>query len=168
VEAYKEEEKKMKALLRIVTFVLVMFVVTSTFAAGTIVAVKDDFIASNVRRVEFLCTHSAAPAFSVSVDATTSGLSMQLIGWKVDFIEVKPGGVAPTTDTDLTIINDFGMDILAGLGANIVDDVTARSTFASLDGTTSYEYPIMGTLTMATTNNAVASATFIIRFNLSR
>jgi len=144
--------------------------------AGTMAVASDKIIdstgrntyMSDLRVIDITCTHHTDNSFSVASTAITGLLHGDLDGWRIETVETEPdGGTAPTDGTDLTITDARGVDILDGNGTDLVDATTAEGTYCAIDGQP-YAWPVSGTLTFATANNAVASAIFTLRLNCLR
>jgi hypothetical protein len=79
-----------------------------------------------------------------------------------------PGSPAPTDDYDVTLTDEFGMNLLAGLGAN--RDTTTTEKFCPgvsfTDGTTTSVMPIAhyGACTLAVANGGAAKVGKIVLF----
>lgn len=92
---------------------------------------------------------------------TTTALRSPLIGWYLYQVEIdgNTGGTEISENCDLTIKKN-GFDILAGNGANQMDNTAERMVFAS-DGVSSILAPITDTIVVnpdTSTENAVNSA----------
>jgi len=147
--------------------------------AGTMVVSSDKLIGAqsgeaDLRVLDITCTHHTDNSFSVASTAITGlvhddAAANFLQGWRIETVEAVPDGTtAPTDGTDLTIKDDtIALDILDGNGTDLIDATTATGTYCAIDGQP-YAWPVSGTLTFATANNAVASAIFTLRLNCIR
>ena len=111
--------------------------------------------------ISLTCTASATDASFTS--KTITGLK----GWSLYRVITSPGSTAPTDNSNLTLKDTLGAaseDLLGTNGTGGVDNATKntifpRNTYHSLN-----DYPpILGTLTLAITNNSVNSAITYIR-----
>jgi len=144
-----------------------------SFAAGTCVesgANNPVYIYAGRDKVgeilTLLCTHHTDNSLSAAVAAATQ---VKLSGKAVYKIKSFPGDPAPTDATDLSIVDSDGLSLIgvADNGENFVDATSTLATmFYNATLTASEEViPVAGeTWTIATANNAVASAKFYLRF----
>lgn len=118
--------------------------------------------------VTLLCTHHTDNSLSAAVSASTMA---KLAGKYVFAVKSYPGTTAPTDATDLSIVDSDGLSLLgvADNGLNFIDATSTLATtfYNSHIGTNTYWMPVTGeTWTISTANNAVASATFYLKFYL--
>lgn len=107
-----------------------------------------------------------AATYPATVINTLSGISTwDLRGLKLYSVKAYPGGTAPTDATDCTITDKYGVDLLGGKGANLIDATSKTWIPVGPEG---YALPalITGNITLNITNNAVNSAvtTIILEF----
>ena len=108
-----------------------------------------------------LCTAGAVgdanahlfPATIINALAAISGFDLR--GLKLYSIVTVPGTTGPTDNSDLTITDRYGADILAGAGANIIDNTAINRVVMNPD---TAAVIITGNLTVNITNNIVDSA----------
>lgn len=137
--------------------------------AGTVVITGDylfNMDQGRTRCVTATCTHHTDNSLSDTVSETETGLKHgSLAGWLLDEAWTAPGTTAPTDATDLTISGTIGsvaVDLLGGAGTDQID-ATSHLKFVPLSGGVNKQVPIpTGNLTVATANNAVASAIFYL------
>lgn len=97
-----------------------------------------------------------AHLYPASVINSLPGISdYDLRGLKLYSIVVVPGVVGPTDNSDITITDRYGADILAGAGANIVDNTGINRVVINPD---TAAVIITGDLTVNIINNAVDEA----------
>jgi hypothetical protein len=108
------------------------------------------------------CTAGAAGGapgdhlFPATVINTLSGISdYDLRGLKLYSIVTVPGTTGPLDNSDITITDRYGADVLAGAGANIVDNTAINRVVFNPD---TAAVIITGDLTLNITNNTTASA----------
>ena len=107
------------------------------------------------------CTAGAAGdanahLFPATVINTLSGISdFDLRGLKLYSIVTVPGTTAPTDNSDITITDRYGADVLAGAGANIVDNSAINRVVFNPD---TAAVIITGNLTLNIANNSVDGA----------
>lgn len=138
--------------------------------AGSIVCVGDDIyrdidrsVGGVVRVLALKLTHHTDNSLSVTLNDSVSGLKHgSLYGWQAWIFQTYPGATAPTDATDMTIADDYGLDILGAGGTNMVDATTGQEFYAEVNNIAGPR-PISTDLTIATANNAVASAVFTMR-----
>ena len=122
----------------------------------------------NAARVVLLCTAHTDGTLSVtlsdSIMKSLEGLSYTLLA--------RPGSVAPTTDSDLSITSTNGKVLIAATvkGLDLVDDTSTRWTFfeGPTDGSVDQSTPTAWSgdpWIVALTNNGVASATFYLEID---
>lgn len=128
-----------------------LYLASLSFAAGTVTTT----LAAIGTSGNYLLTYTwVGDSSSGSVPATAAP---QLIanalmqGYRVFQVEIVPGSPAPTTLYDLTLKDGNSVDYLGGLGA---DQSATAGAFYGVNAPA-----INGTLTLAVTNNSVASAT---------
>ena len=113
-----------------------------------------------------MCTAGAAgdgnahlfPATVINPLAVDSnGSSFDIRGLKLYSVKAYPGATAPTDATDVTITDEFGIDLLGGKGVDLVD--ATSKTWVPI-GPANYALPalITGNITVNITNNAVDGA----------
>ena len=118
--------------------------------------------------VTLLCTHHTDNSLSAAVAASTMA---KLAGKYVFLIKSYPGTTAPTDATDLSIVDSDGLSLIgvADNGLNFIDATSTKATlfYNATLGTNMYYMPVAGEAwTISTANNAVASATFYLKFYL--
>jgi len=120
-----------------------------------------------------------------SADASLDGYVISaatinsISGMYVHKVIAFPGGTAPTTDSDLTIVasmagggilsNNQSYDILGGNGTNLIDNTDTRDALTeAFSQDLDYEHIIdkNNTYTLVTANQAVNSATFGLKIIL--
>ena len=108
-------------------------------------------------------TYPATVVNPLAVDS--NGYSYDIRGLKLYSVKAYPGTTAPTDATDLTITDEFGVDLLGGKGANLID-ATSKTWVPA--GPAGYAFPalITGNITVTITNNAVVSAVTTIILEL--
>ena len=89
------------------------------------------------------------------INTLTDIAKYDLRGLKLYSLVTKPGTTGPTDNSDMTITDVYGIDILGGAGANIVDNTAANRVFINPDTAASI---ITGNWTLNITNNSVDSA----------
>lgn len=120
------------------------------------------------------CTAGAAgdanahlfPATVINTLAVDSdGNSFDIRGLKLYSVKAYPGATAPTDATDATITDEFGIDLLGGKGANLID--ASSKTWIMAGPPDSYMPAlIMGDITLTISNNSVDSAVTTIILEL--
>ena len=145
----------MKRLL--LALFLVLCFTTSALAVGTVTITSSTISvqAQPTRKVitlSWTCEAGAATIPNTTISATTYGIE----GWYFYSGETNPGGTAPTTLYDITILDAEGIDLAGGLLMNRSSTATEMVNIAL--GTLG-QYPIVrGDLTFTLSNNAVNAA----------
>ena len=123
-----------------------------------------------ISKLVITCTvdasHESYPATVLNPLAVDSnGSSYDIRGLKLYSVKAYPGGTAPTDATDATITDEFGIDLLGGKGANLID-ATSKTWIPA--GPANYAFPalITGNITLTITNNSVNSAVTTIVLEL--
>lgn len=158
--------KNLKVLLAAI--ILLLVTPSLLFAAGTITGTIERINTSKSKPLVIItltCTADAsAHTYPATVINTLSGISgYDLRGLKIYSIVTVPGTTGPTDDSDLTITDRYGIDMLAGAGANIIDNATSNRVVANPD---TAAVIITGNLTVNITNNIVDSAVTTIVLEL--
>jgi hypothetical protein len=141
-------------------------------ALGTITGTIERITSSNkpLAIVTLTCTAGAEggapgdhlfPATVINDLILTEGFDIR--GLKVYSIVTSPGATGPTDNSDLTITDKYGIDILAGAGANIVDNATANRVVLNPD---TAAVLITGDLTVNITGNIVDGAVTTLALEL--
>jgi hypothetical protein len=118
--------------------------------------------------LELTCTAGTAgeagafPATIINPLAVDSvGSLFDLRGLKLYSVKVIPGATAPTDATDLTITDEYGIDLLGGKGTDLIG--ATSKTWIPI-GPAGYALPalITGNVTVTITGNLIASAVITI------
>lgn len=121
--------------------------------AGTVSVVEHKLGA--VKKLVITCTADAA-------DGSFPDTELPRIDGKLLHLETNPGAVAPTANYDITIIDQNGIDVLQGVGAN---RHTTNSERANIVYSGGLDHPYVApsdVLTLNIDNNAVNSAVTVI------
>lgn len=103
-------------------------------------------------------SNGSYPATIINPLAVTSdGRTFDIRGLKLYSVKCYPGGTAPTDATDLTITDEYGIDLLGGKGTDVIDATSKTWTLVGPSGCYSPAL-ITGNLTVTITNNSVNSA----------
>jgi hypothetical protein len=103
--------------------------------------------------INLTCTADSA-AHTYPATVINDLVDYDIRGLRIYSIETIPGATGPTDNTDLTITDENDLDILAGVGANLIDNATKN---LYVIGTTSSAI-IIGDITINIDNNLVDSA----------
>lgn len=156
--------KKGIAMKKLILALALLLVSARVFAAGTCVPSYSD--AGSVFTISYACTADAAAATypSTTLDANVMA-SLKKRGFYLYEVYTSPGATAPTDETDFTLADSNGLDILGTAGLNKID-ATSDLRFFPKNSAGGYSFPaITGTAyTMAISNNAVNSAVTAITF----
>lgn len=126
--------------------------------AGTI-ELQYTQITDKLIEVKALCTADASahtfPATVISPRPVNS--DVDLVGWKLYGVLAVPGALGPTDDTDLTLTDLDGVDLLGARGTNLIDE-TAKTSCCAGTALTDMPMPVTGPITITISNNSVDSA----------
>lgn len=103
--------------------------------------------------IRLTCTADAA-AHTYPATIINDLVDFDIRGLRIYSIATIPGTTGPTDDTDLTITDEDDLDILAGVGADLVDNAVKHRTVIGLTSSVL----ITGDITINLTNNAVDGA----------
>ncbi len=137
--------------------------------AGTITATIERFEVGGrpSAKIILLCTADAALAtFPATIINALDNISKyDLRGMFLSEVKTIPGATGPTDDTDFTITDEYGIDLLTTRGTNAIDNAT-KNWIAS-GGSSNYPMPLItGNITLTITNNSVNSAVVTVVLNL--
>ena len=103
-------------------------------------------------------------------DGTTAALTTdEMVGMYLESMEYWET-TAPTADTDVTLTNDQGGDLLGGAGTDLCDDITGSKIVLPLSSNATpvvHRPYIHGNVTLTVANNAVDTAVMFFRFVLA-
>jgi hypothetical protein len=156
---------KMKRLFCILLF-LVIFPIKAMAVGSWATATYEDGGPSNTRRIILTWTADAAAATVPNYSFTATDLAF-CSGYNLYMIVTDPGATAPTDNYDITILDQYAVDVSGGELANrdtanteqVVPAVGAGVGGRTLDG---------GAMTVTVSGNAVNSATGRIILFLGR
>jgi len=144
-------------------------------ALGTITGVLTRIGKGSICKLVLTCTAGAAgganaglfPATvlnALAVDA--AGSLFDIRGLKLYSVKAYPGDTAPTDATDVTITDEYNIDLLGGKGADLVD-ATSKTWIPVGPANYAFAALITGNITVNITNNSVASAVTTIIIELA-
>ncbi len=125
-------------------------------------AVSDHGVSNNMRVVTLSGVADAA-----ANDYPAEALDWDMSGWWLERIVVNPGATAPTVNSDITLTDADGVDVLGGAGTNLIHNTASLHAFP-LNATVPVRVPITGTLTHNITGNAVNSAIVVTSYIFTR
>jgi len=138
---------------------------------GTLTRIQTQQGRPQIAKLVLTCTADADastyPATVINPLAVTSdSRTFDIRGLKLYSVKAIPGDTAPTDATDLTITDEYGVDLLGGKGTNLID---ATSKTWTLTGPAGCYVPalITGNVTVTITNNAVKSAVVTLVLELT-
>lgn len=132
-------------------------------AAGTIVGAINRIQSQQGRpqivKVFLTCTASADDhTYPETIVNTLENVSdYDLRGLSLYSVKAIPGTTGPTDNSDLTITDEDGVDLLGGKGENIIDNATS-SFIPAGPGAFAQPAPITGDITINLSGNSVNSA----------
>jgi hypothetical protein len=145
--------------------ICVLFCATA-FGVGTVTQSLSKNRADTVAVLTFTWTADVGDA-SVPSTTTSTAITAALQHYFLYMMETDPGGTAPTDNYDIVVNDANGNDILGGLGAD--RDTANTETVMPLIGGANYApRPIDTALTLVITNNAVNSATGVVKLYFAR
>lgn len=139
--------------------------------AGTITGTITRFDVNGKKscKIVLTCTADAAAATypATVINSITNIADYDLRGMFLSEVKTIPGTTGPTDNTDFTITDEYGIDILTARGSNAIDNAT--SNWITSGGSSNYPMPLItGNLTLTISGNAVNSAVVTIVLNLVR
>lgn len=136
--------------------------------AGTVTQLLEMFgPARNLATLTFTCTADADDASYPSTAISTAYWNL-IKGWELGKIQTIPDGVtAPDDDTDFTLKDSNGVDVLGGAGANKIMNATNKEFYPDVDGGPATQ-ELNSILTLAISNNATNSAITTIKLFLKK
>lgn len=129
--------------------------------ASSVVETISSSGAGGVVTISLACTDAAAASFD---NYTLKAINTNFLrdrGYSLQKIQTIPGGVPPVDDTDMTLLDAVGADLLGGNGANKIDNATINE-FTPIVGGVPSTQPVLGALTLHIANQTTNSATFTI------
>jgi len=154
----------MKRLIIIFATILLLFS-GSVWAAGTVTQATD-VIDGYQRTITFTCTGDSGDG-SFPATAMSAASLAHVKGWFLLKIAVNPGATAPTVDSDLTLTDGDGIDILDGNGTDLIHNTDSKATYGQVDGMPITQ-PVQDAWTLTITNNSVNSAIIVIKLTFFR
>lgn len=147
----------MKKILLALTMLLLFAV--QAHAVGTCTKTSA-YNGINVRTATYTCTDDAADADNTAFTATITGFG----GFYLYTVETWPGTTAPTDDSDYTLKDGEGEDLMGAYGTDGIDATTKETHIPKSTAADLNLYPIIhGDLTLAITNQNVESAIIYFR-----
>ena len=141
-----------------------MLIPTVSFAAGSVTAtltkVDVPFMGSRgVKKlvISWIADAAAATVPDTSLTAAVSGGIDSIKGWSCVLAVTDPGATAPTDDYDITIEDEYGVDIF-GTALNNRDTANSEQALPLIATSTYGPRLITGNLTFKLANNSVNSA----------
>lgn len=95
----------------------------------------------------------------------SAGSLFDIRGLKIYSVKAYPGATAPTDATDVTITDEYSVDLLGGKGTDLVD-ATSKTWIPAGPANYAFAALITGNITVNITNNSVASAVTTIIIEL--
>lgn len=145
---------------------IILLVSQQVLAAGTVVVTKEHH-GPNVITVIFTCTGDSADGSipDTSTDDKTYGndnvtLTSFIEGWFLDKVQCNPGTTAPDA-ADVDINDADGIDLLDGNGDSLIHATSSLATVPATDSQNKLQ-PVTGAVTLSVSNQATASATYVI------
>jgi len=144
----------------VLALVMLMFLCSSVYAAGTVAITGDTIyiknaIARKVLTLTWVGDGAGGTAGQVPTTTITAN-TYNIVGWYLYSVETNPGTTAPTDNYDIVINDADGLDIT---GALIMNRDTANTELV-LIGFAAHGYPIVRSdLSFVLTGQSVASAT---------
>lgn len=148
----------MKKLILILIMAAFLMAPGIAQADGTVTVTSDYAAAGDVTKVNFAFIANAAGA--ATIPATSSSTEWPKTGRNVGciaFVETDPGSTAPTDNYDITLTDQYGLDIMGGSLAN--RDTTDTEQAAPLIGSFAGCRTVTSAFTINISGNSVNSAT---------
>ena len=126
---------------------------------------------STIKELRFLCAADSSdasfPATSTGTIAGAPGNSTSFTkliqGWFLLKVNVNPGAVAPTVNSNVFFKDGDAIDLLGGAGENLIHDTGSKAARPLLNGK-ELSQPIIGDMIFTITGNAVNSALVVVKF----
>lgn len=118
-----------------------------------------------IAKLVLTCTGDAANGSFPATVLNTLQTDFRLEGLQFYSIKTIPGGTAPTDNSDITITDEYGVDLLGGKGTNLISATLKKW---ALFGPENFAVSalITGNTTITITNNVVNSAVITIILEL--
>jgi len=105
-----------------------------------------------------------SPDYTATVINTISGIAdYDLKGLYLYEVRAKFSDTPATINSDLTITDDFGVDLLGGAGTDMLDSADYTSVPAGTSATVYFKRPVTGNITANIIGNLVNDAVIYIR-----
>lgn len=158
----------MKHLLKIIIAVAILSITSLASAAGT-VTITGQWVAMDQSMYEVTIAWTADTSDgSVPDTAFGVGVMRNIRGLYAGCAETDPGSTKPTDDYDITIVDEYGLDIFGGTLGNR-DETNTEQTYPKIVASGIYgTRPIASALTFKLANNSVASATGTVKIIFSK
>lgn len=172
MHADKNREDKMKKYLRGITALIIavaILSITSLASAAGTVTITGQWVAMDQSMYEVTITWTG-DASSGAVPDTAFGLGVMrdILGLYAGCAETDPGSTKPTDDYDITIVDEYGLDIYGGTLGNR-DETSPEQTYPKIVSPGIYgNRPVSNVLTFKLANNSVASATGTVKIIFSK
>ena len=118
----------------------------------------------SIAKLVLTCVADAAATFPATVlnDLQTAH---RIEGLQLYSIKTIPGDTAPTTDSDITITDEYGVDLLGGKGTNLISNTAKKWALFGPQNYTASAL-ITGDVTINISNNSVKAAEITIVIEL--
>ena len=160
----------MKIKRLVIMILIALLFAVPAFAAGTITGAIERIETTQGRPRLVILTltcladsvNGSFPA-AINISDMTALAAYDLRGLKLYSVATIPGAVGPTDNSDMTLLDRYGIDILAGTGSNIIDNTALNRVV--IGGASAVL--VTGDLTITITGNSVNSAAFTIVLELT-
>lgn len=158
----------MRRNIAIVLLVLLVAWSTTALADGTLAVSERRNILGGDKRVVVIDWTADASDGSVPATALDSATMIFIQGYHLDAGETDPGATAPTDNYDITVTDEWGLDLFGGALLNR-DTSATEIKRPVVDSVPLYgSAPIPGQLTVTISGNSVNAATGKLILHLSR
>jgi hypothetical protein len=124
-------------------------------AANDAAKVETHYTLGKIRKLQCACTaDSGDGSFAVALTAKFEGHLLKLV--------TDPGTTAPTASYDITLVDQYGADVLEGVGANRHESNTETANIVYTGTGTHPCVDDSDTLTLTFSGNSVNSATVTV------
>ena len=158
----------MKKIIVLITLALVLIIPGMVFAAGSCTQTITEHNSVQMS-VTFSCTGDAADGTIPDTDTATTDANGKILnatltqGWYLHDVKTVPGATAPDA-ADVLIKDTDGLDLLDGLGTNLIHATNPQSMGDSMP----FYPPVTGVLTLDVNNQDTVSATYTVELKFGK
>lgn len=137
----------------------------SGIIVGTLSRIQTQQGRPQMAKLVLTCTADAANASFPATILNDLQSQFLLEGLQLYSIKTIPGATAPTADSDITVTDEYGVDLLGGKGTNLISNTAKKWALFGPQNYTASAL-ITGDVTINISNNNVNSAVLTIVIEL--